>query len=345
MKTKSKFIMSLLLFIVLVFSTSLFIYQNIITDVKNNSIEISKSFKEEQFKYIWSTLKSLEMQAEKNVTEISQNIENDILGLSHDELLLLQNDMSNGVHSQRLHEIVMKNIENRNLNGINNHRNGIVIMSNKGFMEDFNYRRAKLNSTEDNKFRSWEDSISNSYNQKLDKNAIDKLINRTSGIIAFESYDLIQNDDHIKIKELTYDSLLNVYLHEGIEGLRNYQIFVPYYITDVGDIFGEPDISQGVKRDNNKIIVAQEFNLYDQIQYSHDMMYDDSQINSITNEYDELLRLLYIFGIALIASVSILIFYLCTVYNYMVENEEIDDETDNETETDDETEKENNMIL
>lgn len=330
MKSRSKFIIGIMIFVILAFSSSVIGYRNIITLVEANCQKTVEAFKEEQFKVLWSSLNTLQLQSEKEISKISEDIEKDILALSDDQLSNLQYDMTNNIHNQDLHDILMKNIENQNLNNVKNHRNGIVVLSTRGFMEDFNYRRANLTS-DDHKssFRVWEDSIKSSYNKELEKNAIEKLLNRTSGIIALESYNLTGNDNHIKIKEMNYESLLKVFLAEGMEGLRNYQIFVPYYITDIGDIFGTPDISQGIIVDNNKIIMVQEFNLYDQIMADTTKSFDDDQIKSVTARYNELLRWLHIVGILLITAVSGLIFYFCGIYNDIIEREyEENDETD-----------------
>lgn len=323
MKSKSKFIMGMMILIIILFSSSVFAYKTIIDTIKSNSEKTIEAMKEEQFKVIWSSMHNLQLQSEKEVSRISSQIQEDILALPEDKLKRMQYDMTNNIHNNDLHIILMRNIENQSLNDINNHRNGLVVMSTKGYMEDFNYRRANSVSTHDSdSFRVWKDSIENSYNKELEQNAIDKMLNRTSGIIALESYDLVKNNDHIKIKEMNYESLLEVFLAEGMEGLRNYQIFVPYYITDIGDIFGVPDISQGIMVSNNKIIIVQEFNLYDQIMANQNEIFNDNQIKNLTDRYNNLLRLLYIFGIMLIMAVCGVIFYFCSLYNSIVEYEE-----------------------
>ena len=326
MRSRSKFIIGIMIFVILVFSSSLFIFKNIVDTVKDNSQISVEAFKEEQFKVIWSSLSELQLQSEKEISEIAKHIEEGILSLPKEELEQLQYDMSNNIHNELLHNILLTNIEDKSLNEIHNHRNGIVVMTNNGFIEDSNYRRAEHSSGKNTIFRPWDYNIQNSYNKELDENAVDKLLNRTSGIIAFESYDLVKNRNHIKINEMNYESLLQVYLKEGLEGLRNYQIFVPYYITDLGDIFGTPDIIHGSKIDNNKIIVAQEFNLYDQIKSNSDGLFSDNQIKNLLNRYDNILRLLYIFGIALIMGICGLIFYFCSMYNQLIELEYNEDD-------------------
>lgn len=319
---KARNLLTSILVIACLFTASVFMYKTVIDKIVDNRQATIEAFKEEQFNIIWTSLETLQLQAEKEVIEISGQIENDILDLTPEDLKQLESDMNQNVLNQNLHDILSSNIKNKSLNGLKNHMNGIVVMTTDGFIEDFNYYRASDNDTN---IRAWESSIEKSYNKKLESDAIDKLLNRNSGIIALESYNLIKNENHIMINELTYNSLLEVFLNEGIHGLKNYQIFVPYYITDFGDIFGTPDIIHGTKIHNNKLIVVQEFNLYDQIMNRHDELFNDNQIKLVIERYDEVLRLMYIFGISLITSVAALILYLCGVYNALVIKEEYEE--------------------
>ena len=321
-KQSSKTFLTTILFAVCFFTLTVFVYKTVIDKIIDNKQDTIESFKEEQFDVIWTSLKTLQMQAENEVTEVSQNIEKDILKLSSEELLKLQEDMTNNIINHNLHEILNANIKSSGLNGIKNHMNGIVVMTIDGYIEDFNYYRTTTQN--ESNVRDWEIVVENSYNKELEQDAIEKLLNRNSGVIALESFNLTKNDNHIKIKELTYESLLEVFMEEGMNGLRNYQIFVPYYITDFGDIFGTPDIIHGTKVDNNKLIVVQEFNLYDQIINNHGELFDDQQTKELINRYEDLLRLLYILGLTFIASMLGFIIYLCSVYNDMInlENEE-----------------------
>lgn len=322
---KSKNFLTTILVVVCLFTASVFMYKTVTDNLVTNRQDTIDAFKEEQFNIIWSSLETLQLQAEKEVTVISQDIEKDILSLSPEELEQLEKDMSNDVVNHNLHKILNDNIKDHSLNGINNHMNGIVVMTTEGYIEDFNYYRT---TEKKSNVRSWQESVDRSYNINLDNDAINKLLNRNSGIIALESYNLTKNDNHIMINELTYESLLKVFLAEGISGLKNYQIFVPYYITDFGDIFGNPDIIHGSKVNNNKLIVVQEFNLYDQIMNRHNDLFNDTQIQKVIIRYNEVLRLMQILGISLVASVTGLIVYLCNIYNEFV------DENDEESSTD-----------
>jgi hypothetical protein len=310
-----------MIFVILIFSSSVLLFNNIINIAKSNLEDTKTSFRVQQFKLIWGSLDHLHAQAEENSKLISSNIEYELKNLSESKIQKLREDMDKNSINEDLHKILNDNIKNVKFNGINNHRNGIVVMTSEGFIEDFNYRRAST-SKEGALLRDWETGLETSYNKQLDKDAIDKLLNRSSGIIAMESYDLTKNSNHIKIKELTYETLLEVFCEEGIEGLRNYQIFVPSYITDTGDIFGTDDIVHGTKVENHKIIVVQEFNLYDQIMINDGGIFSDEEVDETDARYSDLFNMLYTFGLVLIAAVCALIFYFCDVYNRILELEE-----------------------
>lgn len=316
---KASTFLTMIIFITILFTVAVLFHRLIIDKVEDNMETTIHSFKEEQFDVIWASLEKLILEAEKEVTVISKNIENDILQLSPEELNELQEDMNSDILNHTLHEILNSNIQGENLNGVNNHMNGIVVMTIDGYIEDFNYYRAS--TTNESNVRNWELALNNSYNKDLEMNAINKLLNRSSGIIALESYSLTKNPDHILIDELTYDTLLEVFLNEGTNGLRNYQIFVPYYITDVGDIFGNPDIIHGTKMDNNKLIVVQEFNLFDQIISCQDSLFKDDHIERVAKRYNDLLNLLYLFGIMIVGMVATLILYLCSLYDRLLDHE------------------------
>lgn len=328
MKIKPRNLLGIIMTIILICSTSTILYKNIINTVEENRDITINELKEKQFEIIWSSFSNIRKEAEQDVNKIASSIENDIYSLSDSQLQQLSYDMDNNVFNKQYHDILLSNIEDYSFKGINNHQNGIIIMNMCGYVEDFNYRRAEVSSdsnsdTQTHLYREWSYGINNAYNKELEKDAIDKLLNRTTGIIATESYNMIHNNNHIMIDELTYETLLNVFINEGMNGLKNYQIFTPHYITNVGDIFGTPDISHGVKLENHKIIVVVEFNLYDQLMKENSEYDIDENISDLIYRYDNLLCWLYIFGIVIIISVIILILYLCSIYNKLILLKEI----------------------
>lgn len=331
---KSLILIRLMIFIIVAFSTSVILYTNVINDLKKSSDNNIRYLKNSMYNSIYTYFDILIDEAKEKVDIVGGNIEKDLLELSPEQLKIIQMDMSNNIHNTTLHEIINKNIKGKDFKGVSNSKNGMLAMTSNGVLEDFNYRRANVIAQNDSHSRitnrSWENEIENSFNTSLAQVSVDKLLNRTAGIIAFEPYNLINEKDssHIMINEFTYEEVKRVYLKEGLDGLRNYQIYIPYYITNNGDIFGEEDIVHGVKQKNNKIIIVQEFNLYDQIVNNASYLVDDDDIiETMKDEHFETIRVLYLFGVALVIAVCGLIFYFCSLYNMIVEQENRDDDS------------------
>ncbi len=347
---KPSIILGLMIFSILIFSSSVFLYRNIVNTIKDTQNESELQLKTATFDSIYMYMNSLISQANNDVTDVGDNIKKDLLTLSSEDLQKMQDDMDNQIYNDTLNDIIYKNTNGECLNGINNHKNGILVFSDDGVIEDYNYRRAeseKDSEKSNTTIRTWEYDINHAYNKNLAKSSVDKLLNRTSGIIAFESYDLIDSssllnaEQHILISEFNYSNLKKVYLKEGLEGLRNYQIYVPYYITDSGDIFGKEDIVHGVRQDNNKLIIVQEFNLWDQLKNNSQFIDNEKTIKLVDEKHNEVLRSLYMFGLVITSAIIVLIFYFCNAYNQLVESGRlgehfnIDKEEDNDVKEDD----------
>ena len=107
------------------------------------------------------------------------------------------------------------------------------------------------------------------------------------------------------------------------KGLKNYQIWIPVYITDTGDIFGQSDVVKGVKQPTHKIIVVQEFNLYDQLKKASPRLfnsaYKDDGILDIKMNYHYITIFLYIIGIIYAVEVIVALFYFTDKYNSIVD--------------------------
>lgn len=330
---KSLVLIRLMIFIIVAFSSSVILYTNVINDLKKSSDNNIRYLKNSMYNSIYTYLDILMNEAKEEVDQTGEDVKRDLLSLPKEQLKDIQEDMSNDIHNPVLHKIINNNIKGKDFKGVNNSKNSMLAMTSNGVLEDFNYRRAETISQNSNTHitnRSWEHEIENSFNSSLAQVSVDKLLNRTNGIIAFEPYNLINGQDsHIMIKEFTYDEVKKVYLNEGLDGLRNFQVYIPYYITSNGDIFGQEDIIHGVKQNNNKIIIVQEFNLYDQIINNASYLTDDDEIiEAIRDEYSETIRILYLFGVALVIAICGLIFYFCSLYNMIVEHENESVDTD-----------------
>ena len=289
------------------------IYSMTIQGVKREQDMAVEQLKEEQFAQIENYLKILGEDARGEVKEVSNNIEKDIN--TKVDLDKLKSDMDNNVMSKELHEILIENIEGKCLHGINNYRNGIIVATEDCILEDGSYDRS---STEP---RSWDHDIKNSYNPDL-KDAYYKIINHhTDDLIVIEPVNLMDDDsNHTKVSKMDMNILKDIFMNEGIEGLRNYQFFAPSYITENGDVFGQEDIIQGQRNDTHKIIVIQEFNLYDQIQKEYpEMINFNDDIKYLQSRHTDTMNWLYVLGCLYIISTVIMLIYTSSVYNQFIE--------------------------
>lgn len=294
--------------VIIISALSLYIYLvDVIKTCKQNAIDMNY---DNSFERVYSELLILKDQASDNCARITKDIEEDLRSL---DMLKLREDFDNGVINADVYEIIEKHIRGVSLNDINNYKNGIIVMTQNGVLEDYNYERATSQ-----KVRNWESEIDKSWNKKLEQDAINKILNHASDkLIATEKNDL--GKDHIKIDEMTKNNLKKVFMEEGMDGLRNYQFKVASYITETGDIFGQEDIVHGIRHDTHKIIVVQEFNLYDQLSgISPEVFNDNDQLLEIERRYSHILSITYIMGLFFLASVIILLFYFSHMYNYYI---------------------------
>lgn len=316
---KQKFVARAICFLIIIMLSALLLYMHLVDVIKNNRESDIQNFKDQTFERIYSELEILRLQSFDSAEYVAKSIENDLR--SHD-LEQMKSDMDTGDINQEMYEVISKHIRGVTLNGVDNYKNGILVATKSGIVEDFNYERA----TKEGQIRTWDTEVENAYNDALQQDAVNKLmIHSNRRIIATEKFNYSSNT-HIKISEMTKSNLKKVFDREGLDGLRNYQICAPAYITEHGDIFGKEDIIRGIKQDNHKLIIIQEFNLYDQIlELSPDIFEMDGTIAKIQYEYSIILDIIYILGLFIVASVVILLFYFSHLYNYHTGNKKSED--------------------
>ena len=275
------------------------------------------------FETIWGTLQMYLNRSKEQTKNIAMSIENDIK-TSFDLTALEQGlDENDPEYNSAIYDIIISHICGVHFGGLENNRNSMIVL--EGYdtiIEDF---LVDPDSREEDKQdivtsgRSLLDYKDTTYNIKLFSSAMQKIRNHTTGIIAIEPYNYIDNPDHNMISEMNYANLEKVYVEEGIVGLKNYQFLVPMYITDTGDIFGQQDIEHGVRQDTHKFIVIQTFNLYDQLTSVKPDIGDDDYLARMNARYDEMLNMLYILGTVAVIMITIIVIYSFSLYNILLD--------------------------
>lgn len=305
--------------ILLIFGAAILLYSAVLSSVKNAKQSAMDQAKDTKFDLIWTQLQLSLEESYANAEIVAEHIERDIK--TEFDLTDLKDalDTNDADAYQRLSKLVAKNIERISLNDIDNHRNSVMVMTGDGIiLEDYTIDLSTKIPAGDN-FNKYLDT---SYNKELFLDALRKLKIQSEYIIAIENIDYIRNDDHIKISDVNRDTLKQVFDAEGLAGLQNYEFMTPVYITDTGDIFGTKDIIGGIPQENHKLIVIQTFNLYDQI-IRNDHEYADNDYEcAITERYDDVLVMLYIFGIILVVAIAACILYMMALYNFITDRYE-----------------------
>lgn len=134
----------------------------------------------------------------------------------------------------------------------------------------------------------WDKFKNTHFNTILAEKAINALKNMNNDKNDFIFWELNHNkaNGHLILTELDIDKMLDIYYNEGLESLKGYELLVPVYITNTGDIFGTKDTNSiGEKINNYKIMVIQRINVYDAlIDYKSDLTYFNSEIKAIETE-------------------------------------------------------------
>lgn len=321
--------------IIVIFASSLFIYNYIIDSVKLTKEDAIAQAQLERYDYIWGYLNTLIETSESHAAIVSNTIEREIA--DNFDLDKLYTDLESGnidVYNE-LKQIFIDNIKNEYYSGIDNHRNAMMVLAGDGtIIEDYTVDSTYIEDKsvfENQSFLRYE---SIALNKRLLRDAYEKIKSHSSGIIAIEIYDSTSNPDHILINEVTYTSLKEVYVNEGLAGFKNYQFLVPIYITDTGDIFGQQDIVEGKPQDTYKFIVIQSVSLYDQLLSINAGVEDTSYLDPIETRYDNIVDQLHLLGIVICVAVVLCILYIMSLYNVIADER---DRENNIPEDDDNT--------
>ena len=86
---------------------------------------------------------------------------------------------------------------------------------------------------------------------------------------------------------------------------------------------------------NNKIIVIQEFNIYDQLQRNKMNLVDDCNIQAVIESYSANLSFLYIIAFCFIAFIIVLLIYFSNSYNSYIDKYNLENEEECEEQEDD----------
>lgn len=181
--------------------------------------------------------------------------------------------------------LLNKHFSGQYFEGSSRYNNHILVSVN----EQIIYERSGIYPFEEGQQRTFDDILEYSNNKELTSLAIDNIMNynlEKRNYIFWETTPN-SNPDHIKISDMTTQSLIDIYTKEKLAGFKTLDLLVTVYITDDGDIFGTKDINKlGYKQDNYKIAVIQRINMYDLLlDYQHYLDRYVGDLDVLTNYF------------------------------------------------------------
>ena len=222
---------------------------------KVNVNDIEANYKEQQWFFVDNVFSIAYISAREKAVGTSAITETKIMQQYPNLSVLKQEIESNQIFGSKFATAVNDSMTKTDLFGLNNERTNSFLLLRDGYVFD-----GKCNTYGKTWHSFNEDTTTNhSSNYELlesmlgvDDNSI--LYSKTNGLPDERQTVILGSRDQLR-------SLLE---KNGISGLENYQFYAYAYITLTGDIFGTPDVSSNqTKNHNHKMIVVQQFNLYD----------------------------------------------------------------------------------
>lgn len=294
--------------------TLLIVFTIVISSINRFQESAINSLRESKKAEFTSIINILENDANEVVSKTANYIEKNIINNEDTDLSNLKDEMGSGNY-HNLSLLVEPYIINKYLNGVKTDGNTMFVATYKGMVCDFSYTNAgNMGSHTTCSYRRWKDFVSDSYNKILTKNAIEQLKNKSTDLIVWQ-YPNPHIEDMEMLDNVNIDDLYNIYLEYGLAGLKSYELLVPAYITEDGDIFGQKDMVQGLRYNNCKIIVVQRINLYDQINELFRDFEDEEPMNEIISKYSIIKDEIRILGLVIVIIHLSSIAHFCNMYN------------------------------
>jgi len=159
------------------------------------------------------------------------------------------------------------------------------------------------------------DFVQNSYNKELSMNALNLIERQSSDLIVWQIREP-SNSDSRKYTKITMATMKAIFEEEGIEGFRSYDVLIPTYITEYGNIFGENDFITGRM---NKLIIVQQLNLADYFETFYPTMFYDDDYQMLVRTFVHINTMMSTFEIILYLSIIAYVAFVAFNYNQLID--------------------------
>ena len=311
---KTKITAFLLLLIVIIVTAVLISYSTISDTVHSTLSESILDIRSERFNSIEVFLSQISSDANDTVTDIADNVQDTVVEYYKNNLDILQSQLLSKDYAE-LSSVIEPCIKNKFFNDIKTNDNTVFVANVHGILCDRSYSDSKYATDESTTFRTWTEYINSSTNPKLALNAYENIVNKQeSEFIVWES---ASSNAKEKYSHIDIDTLRDIYMKYGLEELKNYEILVPKYITEDGDIFGSKDIVQGIKQTTFKFIVIQRYNIYEQLIHEYKAYLAIDEAEELNINTVNIMEKLYLAGVLLVVGLVIVVIAMSTMFNHL----------------------------
>lgn len=264
--------------VLLTSAVNVYIYKIENDRLQEFTAQIEEDHREESWNEISSLIKMANVASRQNSKFIAKKIEVDILR-EYTNMDILKSDFTNGEFNKGFHTILKSNLVNENgaPSALYPPAFYTLVGMEKGIIAMFsNEASATLSASSIDSIMEWDSYAQGRSNPTLAKTAINAVMARDSGLIFWQNVP--DSDNEIQsLSAMTMETLRTVYEKKGIEGLGNFSIVSPSYITETGDIFQTDDTTLLKKNENYKLVILQSFNLLDILEkYEVDLAHSNS---------------------------------------------------------------------
>lgn len=293
-----------------------------------NQIQTLKANKSESgWNEIEAVLKENQEKALMQASDVKDNVVKDINLKYYNDKATLRYDMDYLDVNSNFLKTLNDDIDGRFLN-VDNDNNDLFVISTWQTTELIDLKGMvitdkSINCIGNGKPRYMNAELEKHYNYELGYDAMKRILTQNKDEIIFWEFLPSTDPNHKRLSSVSLNALKELYVEEGIEGLKTYEFLVPVYINDNTDIFGIQIVNNlgGYDKDSRQIIVVQGFSIYDELMKNHkvSLLFSDKQYDNIITKT----TLIGIFGFIL---TFVILVSITKVHNLTEELEELGDD-------------------
>jgi hypothetical protein len=244
---------------------------------------------EVQWNEIEAVLKENQEKALIQAGIVKDNVVKDINSKYYTDKATLRYDMDYLDVNSTFLKTLSEDIDGRFLN-VDNDNNDLFIISTWQVTKLIDLKGMilvdkSINCAGDGRPRFFDSELAKHYNYELGYDALKRVLTQNKDEIIFWEYLPSTNPNHKKLSSVSLAALKDIFMTEGIEGLRTYEFLTPVYINNNSDIFGVQIVNNlgSYDKDSRQMIVVQGFSLYDAIMKNHNtsLLMSDKQYEII----------------------------------------------------------------